>query len=76
MKLTNQLRRMGLDDAQIAATTSHGKPLVEAERPTARAERMNKTEQLFAWELEALKREAKIERWAYEAVKLRLAKRT
>ena len=75
-RLTNRLRQMGLNDAQIAATTCHGKPLAEVEQTSKRSWKMNKTEQAYAWILESEIRGGQIVRWEYEAVKLRLADRT
>jgi len=78
MTMSDDLRRMGFSDEQIASARVDGRPLSEVDR--AKASRlprgMNKTETLYAVELDYLQREGAIKRWAFEAVKFRLADRT
>jgi len=74
--LADQLRRMGFSDDQIAKATVGGKRLAEAEKARKSQDAMNKTESLYTIELDWQKREGKIERWAFQALKFRLADRT
>ena len=77
-KLADQLRRMGFSEDVIAsATTPDGKPLAGAEQRVNRAtDRMNKTERRYSLGLILLQRDGAIKRWAFEALKFRLADRT
>lgn len=76
--VTNQLRRMGWSPDVIASATVNGKPLTEAiaiAKPK-HSDGMNKWERLFAADLAALQREGVVACWYFEAVKLRLARKT
>jgi len=69
---------MGFKPDQIATATINGKPLSEAE-PKAKSmahDGMNKTEERFAAELDAMQREGAIVEWKFEAIRLKLAHRT
>ena len=71
----DELRRLGIPDDLIV--TVNGKPLGDMKpRKPKRQDRMTKPEGIYSFELEALQREGAIQRWAYESIKVRLAKRT
>jgi hypothetical protein len=76
--ITDQLRRMGWKDDQIAAATVDGKPLSEVAMSTKSkpAKGMNSTEKLYAAELDWLKREGTVKAWWFEDIRLKLANRT
>lgn len=74
--VVERLRQMGFSDKLIAGAMVDGKPISEAAtKSTVKAE-MNKTEALYALELEQLKRDGVVVFWWFESIKLRLAKRT
>lgn len=78
MTLASDLKALGFKPNQIATATCNGKPLSEAE-PKVKSmahDGMNKTEELFAAELDALQRAGVIVEWKFESIKLRLARKT
>jgi len=75
MNIATQLKQMGFKPDQIAGALVDGKPLAAVEEKKPKSE-MNKTEALYALELDALLRENIIASWKFESIKLRLAKRT
>ena len=76
MGIASQLRNMGIPDDLIANATVDGKPVPVVDEPKVATERMNKTEGLYAIELDWQKREGLVATWKFEAVKFRLAKAT
>ena len=76
-KLTSQLRAMGVGEDAIATATVGGKPVSEIDKPKAsRVDGMNKAEAQYSFELDILKAAGEIIDWWYEAVNLKLAKKT
>jgi hypothetical protein len=76
MTIADDLRKLGWKPEQIAAATINGKPLSEAEPKSRTPDGMNKTEALFAAELDWQKREGIVVEWKFESIKLRLARKT
>ena len=74
--VTEQLRRMGWCDEMIGRAMIDGKPVSEAVAKSKVKPEMNKTEALYALELDDLKRNGVVSEWWFESIKLRLAKRT
>ena len=74
-----QLRQLGVPDAMIDTATISGKPLVviEANKEEMNPwDRMNKTEALYAADLEYAESVGEITAWRFEPIKFRLAKAT
>jgi hypothetical protein len=81
MKITDQLRRMGLDDDQIAHTTIDGKPVAEADKPGPVASDgwpgyRSKWEALYAVDLDYQKSAGDIIEWMYESITFKLTEAT
>jgi hypothetical protein len=77
VNLVAELRRLGLNDAQIARSTFHGKPVAECEESKRRSDSWpgyrSKTEALYGMILEDEKLAGTIGRWEYEALTFALA---
>lgn len=78
--VADQLREMGLTDEAIGRAVVNGKPLAMVNGGTRIKSRlpdgMNKTEALYAAELDWRQRHGEIVAWHFEPIRLRLAHRT
>ena len=71
------LRQAGIPEDLIATATINGRPVADnPERKSRLPSGMNKTEALYAAELDWLKREGTIREYWFERVKLKLARKT
>jgi len=75
--IIDEMKRLDCTDAQIAASTTGGKPLLEAIAENKKAPKedhfKSKTERYYSWFLEDEKAAGNITRWLYEAIKFRIA---
>jgi hypothetical protein len=80
MSVEDDLRRQGWPEDLIERATVNGKPLMavfsETKKLGASTSGMNKTEALYAAELDWLKSTGEVAEWHFESFKIRIAKRT